>query len=104
MERKRELVRHASPKTSIMKSSISYKVLFGHYIPPKTMKITKMTKSVNYFRDKMGRNKKGGQKVKRKKGARVRSFVGCEVSQGLRNSKLFCVFCMLSGSAALISN
>ena len=56
-----------APQTLIIKSSMLYKVLFKHYIPPKTMQITKMTKAVNYYRDNLGRkHKKGGQKVKKK--------------------------------------
>ena len=43
------------PPTSIMKCSILYEVLFGHYIPPKTKQITKINKAEYYYRDKMGR-------------------------------------------------
>ena len=66
-----------------------YKVLFGHYIPPKTMQITKMRKAINYYRDKMGRNQKKRNKSKKdwleKSHAAPAKFCrGCENSQGLR--------------------
>ena len=77
-----------APQTLILKSSMLYKVLFGHYIPPKTMQITKMTKAVNYYRDNLGRkHKKEGQKVKRKKGQEIlhcEILQPCEISQELR--------------------
>ena len=63
-------------QTSIMKSSILYKVLFGHCIPPKTMQITKMTKVVNYYRDNLGRKHKNEVKKSKEKGTGVRNFVG----------------------------
>ena len=56
------------PQTSIMKSSITYKVLFGHYIPPKTTQITKMTKVVDYYKDNLGKKHKKEVKKSRKKG------------------------------------
>ena len=59
------------PQTSIMKSSIFYKVLVGHYIPPKTIQITKINKAEYYYKDKMGRKQK---KVKKSKAKRVGDF------------------------------
>ena len=96
------------PQTSIMKSSIFYKVLFGHYIPPKTIQITKINKAEYYYKDKMGRKQKKSQKFKSKKGRRFRNAKfrrGCEIWQPLRNCSVFCLPSGLpSGSAALSSN
>ena len=42
-----------------------FKVLFRHYIPPKTMQIMKMTTVVNYYRGNLGRKHK--KEVKKSK-------------------------------------
>ena len=71
-----------------------YKMLFGHYIPPNTMQITKMTKAVNYYKGNLGRKHKKEVKKSRKE-ART-------ISQG---AKLFYFLLGLpSGSAVLSSN
>ena len=66
-EKKTRACSTSFPKTSIMKSSIFYKVLLGHYIPPKTIQITKINKDEYYYRDKMGRKQKKKSKSQKQK-------------------------------------
>ena len=86
------------PPTSIMKSSILYKVLFGHYIPPKTKQITKINKVEYYYKDKMGRKQKKNQKVKSKKGRRFRTAKFCIVRNfaGVTKSRNPCKIVLFS--------
>ena len=73
------------PQTPIMKKSIFYKVLFGNYIPPKIIQITKMTKPVNYYRDNLERkHKKEVKKSRDKRGKSMKFRIvkfrkGCEI-------------------------
>ena len=56
-----------------------YKVLFGHYILPKTMQITKMTIAVNYYEGNLGRKHK--KEVKRSKEKRQEHKIShCKIS------------------------
>ena len=96
-----------------MKSSILYKVLFGHYTQPKIIQITKINKAEYYYRDKMGRKQKNVKKSKARRGKskKGQAISQCEISQGLRkfatlhNCYVFCLpFGLPSGSAALSSN
>ena len=84
MKRKMGACSISFPPTSIMKSSMLYKVLLGHYIPPKTIQITQINKAENYYRDKMGRKKK----VKKSKAKRGRRFHSVKFRRGCGTSPI----------------
>ena len=90
-----------------------YKVLFGTYISPKPIQITKINKSGKLLQGQNGNKKKRGTKVNKEftscensqaaRIRRLREFAGCENSQPCENSqelRNFATLAKLIGFAA----
>ena len=63
-EKEREELKASRPKKKTLLMKKILVTVFTAYILPKTIQITNIKKSVNYYMDKMGRNQKEEQKSK----------------------------------------